>query len=54
MRYRLLWGRFGDEIRSKKRWKRTGYFGHTPVQTYPADFRPGGGSSRSAAPTWCC
>ncbi len=34
-RHRLLWGRYrGDEIRTPKRWRRTGYFGHTPVLNY--------------------
>jgi serine/threonine protein phosphatase 1 len=41
LRTRLLWGRFGHEIAAKKRWKRTGYFGHTPVQALPADLRNG-------------
>lgn len=43
LRYRLLWGRFSDaQIRRKKRWKRAGYFGHTPVFNYPggSDFTP--------------
>lgn len=36
-RERLLWGRFTDEeIRGLKGWRRTGYFGHTPVDNYPA------------------
>lgn len=42
-RYRLLWDRFPEEqISRKKKWKRTGYFGHTPVYNYPAgaDFAP--------------
>ena len=35
-RERLLWGRFeSEEIRRIKAWKRTGYFGHTPVDNYP-------------------
>jgi len=35
LRYKLLWGRFTDaQIRRKKRWSRTGYFGHTPVLNY--------------------
>ena len=34
-RHRLLWGRYTDgQIEGKKRWKRTGYFGHTPVESY--------------------
>jgi serine/threonine protein phosphatase 1 len=39
LRNELLWGRFGPEIGRKKRWKRTGYFGHTPVQALPANLR---------------
>jgi serine/threonine protein phosphatase 1 len=43
-RYRLLWERFSEEeISRKKRWKRTGYFGHTPVYNYRragGDFAP--------------
>ena len=31
----VLWNRFTDvEIRQRKRWKRPGYFGHTPVHNY--------------------
>jgi serine/threonine protein phosphatase 1 len=34
-RYRLLWERFTEEqIARKKKWKRPGYFGHTPVYNY--------------------
>jgi serine/threonine protein phosphatase 1 len=34
-RHRILWGRYtADEIRRPKRWTRTGYFGHTPVETF--------------------
>ena len=37
LRYRLMWGRFTDaQIHSRKNWRRTGYFGHTPVLNYPA------------------
>jgi serine/threonine protein phosphatase 1 len=37
LRYKLLWGRFTDaQIKRKKRWSRTGYFGHTPVLNYPS------------------
>jgi hypothetical protein len=37
MRYRLLWGRFNEaQIRQPKRWRRIGFFGHTPVHNYPA------------------
>lgn len=35
LRYQLLWGRFSQQqITGKKRWRRTGYFGHTPVFNY--------------------
>jgi serine/threonine protein phosphatase 1 len=35
-RQRLLWGRFDlQEILRLKAWRRTGYFGHTPVDAYP-------------------
>ena len=37
LRYQIIWGRFGREVSKNKAWRRTGYFGHTPVQTYPAD-----------------
>ena len=34
-RYTLLWGRYRlDEIEYDKPWTRTGYFGHTPVDSY--------------------
>ena len=34
-RHRVLWGRYdAHDIRRAKRWIRTGYFGHTPVETY--------------------
>jgi len=34
-RYTLLWGRYRfDEIHYDKPWQRTGYFGHTPVDSY--------------------
>jgi hypothetical protein len=37
LRYRLLWGRFNDaQVRQPKHWRRTGFFGHTPVHNYPA------------------
>ena len=37
LRYQLLWGRFTEaQIDRKKRWARTGYFGHTPVLNYKA------------------
>jgi serine/threonine protein phosphatase 1 len=36
-RHRLLWGRFSDvELPAAKAWNRVGYFGHTPVDNYPA------------------
>jgi serine/threonine protein phosphatase 1 len=38
-RFKILWGRYSEkEIKGKKRWKRTGYFGHTPVQSYRDDY----------------
>jgi len=43
LRYRLLWGRFTEaQIARKKKWRRTGYFGHTPVFNYRAgaEFTP--------------
>jgi serine/threonine protein phosphatase 1 len=34
-KHQLLWGRFGEQdLWRKKRWKRRGVFGHTPVMTY--------------------
>jgi serine/threonine protein phosphatase 1 len=34
-RYTVLWGRYRlDEIKYDKPWTRTGYFGHTPVDSY--------------------
>ena len=34
-RFKVLWGRYTEkDIGRKKRWRRTGYFGHTPVQSY--------------------
>jgi serine/threonine protein phosphatase 1 len=39
LRYQIIWGRYGRELTRTKRWKRTGYFGHTPVQTYPQDLQ---------------
>ncbi len=36
-RFAVLWGRYAErDIRRVKRWRRTGYFGHTPVQSYRA------------------
>jgi serine/threonine protein phosphatase 1 len=33
LRHRVLWGRYtADQIRRPKRWTRTGYFGHTPIE----------------------
>jgi serine/threonine protein phosphatase 1 len=38
-RFKILWGRYSEkEIKGKKRWKRTGYFGHTPVQSYRHEY----------------
>lgn len=38
-RRQVLWGRYTpQELLRPKRWRRTGYFGHTPVENY---FRPG-------------
>ncbi|HZL33787.1 MAG TPA: metallophosphoesterase [Tepidisphaeraceae bacterium] len=35
LRHQILWNRFTEaQILWKKRWKRTGYFGHTPVSNY--------------------
>ncbi|HET6249711.1 MAG TPA: metallophosphoesterase [Tepidisphaeraceae bacterium] len=35
LRYQILWGRFSEaQLQKKKRWRRTGYFGHTPVTNY--------------------
>jgi serine/threonine protein phosphatase 1 len=35
LRHRVLWGRYTpEEIRRPKRWARTGYFGHTPVEVF--------------------
>jgi len=36
-RHKLLWGRYTEEeIAITKAWRRTGYFGHTPVYAYAA------------------
>ena len=43
LRYPLLWGRYRlDEIEADKPWSKTGYFGHTPVDSYieSADLLP--------------
>jgi len=38
LRHQMLWGRYNaQEIMAKKRWQRTGYFGHTPVNNYRKD-----------------
>jgi serine/threonine protein phosphatase 1 len=38
-RFKVLWGRYTEkDIKGKKRWRRTGYFGHTPVQSYRPDY----------------
>lgn len=39
-RLMMLWGRYSpDEILMEKRWSKPGFFGHTPVQTYPPEMR---------------
>jgi serine/threonine protein phosphatase 1 len=41
-RHKLLWGRFTEEeIAITKAWRRTGYFGHTPVYAYAASQKTG-------------
>jgi hypothetical protein len=36
-RHKLLWGRYTEaEVPAAKAWRRVGYFGHTPVDTYSA------------------
>jgi hypothetical protein len=36
-RHQLLWSRFSqEELAATKAWQRIGYFGHTPVDNYPA------------------
>jgi serine/threonine protein phosphatase 1 len=36
LRKEILWGRFTEaELRKAKSWPKTGFFGHTPVVTYP-------------------
>lgn len=43
LRYNVLWGRFSNEdVGKRKRWGRTGYFGHTPVANYMASANNGG------------
>lgn len=35
LRHQVLWGRYRDaDVRQTKRWRRPGYFGHTPVETF--------------------
>lgn len=35
LRHEVLWGRYtASQIRSRKTWKRIGYFGHTPTDNY--------------------
>jgi serine/threonine protein phosphatase 1 len=42
LRHQVLWGRYlHHDIRRAKRWTRTGYFGHTPVETYGPAFHRG-------------
>jgi serine/threonine protein phosphatase 1 len=42
LRHQVLWGRYlHHDIRRPKRWTRTGYFGHTPVETYGPAFHRG-------------
>ena len=37
LRHDVLWGRYvANQLRSKKSWRRPGYFGHTPVLNYAA------------------
>ena len=49
-RHALLWGRYGaGEIGRNKRWARTGYFGHTPVTSFP-DALTGGDNVPIRAP----
>jgi len=41
LRHQIIWGRYsGEEIHRHKRWKRTGYFGHTPVLNYRDHEKP--------------
>ncbi len=40
-RHRILWGRFGPEVSQCKFWRRTGYFGHTPVEFFPPSLHGG-------------
>lgn len=37
-RFAVLWGRYAErDVKRTKRWRRTGYFGHTPVSSYRSD-----------------
>jgi len=39
LRSQTLWGRYDyPALAAEKPWKRTGYFGHTPVQSYRHDY----------------
>jgi hypothetical protein len=40
-RHRILWGRYGPEVSRRKVWRRTGYFGHTPVEFFPPSLTGG-------------
>jgi len=40
-RNRILWGRYGPEVSRRKLWRRTGYFGHTPVDFFPPSLTGG-------------
>jgi diadenosine tetraphosphatase ApaH/serine/threonine PP2A family protein phosphatase len=43
VRRSIIWGRFSnDQVVARKTWKRTGYFGHTPVEIYPKFMRKNG------------
>jgi diadenosine tetraphosphatase ApaH/serine/threonine PP2A family protein phosphatase len=43
IRRSIIWGRFtSDQVVARKTWKRTGYFGHTPVEIYPKFMRRNG------------
>lgn len=47
LRHDVLWGRYtANQIRSRKVWKRQGYFGHTPTDNYLAatDIMPASGA----------
>ena len=42
LRHQALWGRYTDaQVLRPKRWTRTGYFGHTPVETFGAALHGG-------------